>query len=226
MILHAVLVVVCVVSTQYQESHKAYAVLGDCATSRCYFLPNVFLYAPSPVRIKNFGYGGNRGGILEVFGDLENVGQSPIFSISIRVRAFDISNTLLITDTFSPVFSATLANQENPIFNNLGISADRVFSVETSIVGFSMLGDATYISQTVSFSPSLEAQGTVGEIFNSQPVTISNIVVAFNSLCSLLRQEIVGPIKPGGHITFTRVGCAYDSIAPPTFIGAQAKLSS
>ncbi|NJM41663.1 MAG: hypothetical protein HC853_13345 [Anaerolineae bacterium] len=218
-----VMLVALIVALQLPLPSRRAVAQIDCASSKCYYIPIASLYYPPPIRIKKFNAGLGRSNQFLFRADLESIGQETVYSTSVVLRAFGLSNTLLATGTFFPVFSATLPGQNNFVADRLLVSYFDVVTTEIDIANFSLKGDATYVSQTVTFSPSLEVPGDrkIGTIFNDRPITITNIVVVSGSSCGLLRQDIPGPVKPHGNITFTLGGCG--NFAP--LVDAQAQLA-
>lgn len=177
----------------------------------------------------NFGYSGF----------VVNVGNESVYDARVQVVAIAPFDSIQITRTVegSPVFPVTLRGQPNPIYGYLGL----VYGGEPPTLYASVLTYTTTttsalsfvdVGSSVSFSPSLEISPTASitrtaTLVNTQPVTITNINVAFYTLCYPLKVLFFNnQIPPGDSISFVTPTCFTpgDTFGWDIF-GAQAQLA-
>ncbi len=98
---------------------------GKADSSETHYLPIVFSYSP-PAYISEIYPTGTFAGNLRITGEVMVVTSTPIYSITVEIRAYDSFNQLVSTKSGNTAFAATFPGQPNPFDIVLPVQSSQV----------------------------------------------------------------------------------------------------
>jgi hypothetical protein len=182
------------------------------------YLPSVFQAAP--VEVSALTMRRTRNGYPHVLGELANLTNSPVYSVTLEVRVYDAEDRLVATSTGRPVFVATVPGQRNPFEIVPNITDNHAARIEVHVVNWSLSHSPPYAAVTVASAEPRVSSGYLyitGELRNETGYPLEDVRIAgwsLNQYYSLRSQVIAGSLAPGAAIPY-EVSVFMYSTGPP-----------
>lgn len=176
-----------------------------CAGVSCAYLP-VVVYSP-PVGIGEMYEGVSPALTLWVVGEVYNLTQSPVYDVTVEVRAYDDENHLIDSNSAKTAFYATLPGHRNPfdIWTNFEHQ-----NIKVVVTGWITESEKNYQPAMITIDeiePGPTRTEVSGRVTNNLDAPLADVQIAVWSL----KQEgsirygnfLTNTLQPGQTITYT-----------------------
>jgi hypothetical protein len=206
------------------------AVFGDVAAQRTStdnhstYLPLVLQAAPVEVVIVKETH--SRANTYHVIGELVNLTSSPVYSVTLEIRVYDVEDRLLGTSTGPPLFFATVPGQRNPFEGGVNVSYWQVARSEIRVVGWSLSHNPPYAPVTIASAEPRTSNGYLyvsGELRNDTEYVLEDVRVAVwspSQYFALASHPAADSLAPGATVPYEVAVFMYSTGPPGTPIPA------